>query len=179
MPYGRPRTKGETFFFTVATRDRVPVLCSQSSILSMREALRNVGRNHPFALNAFVLLPDHLHCIWTLPPGDPDFAVRWAEIKNHVRMACSRASGTAPGLPEQEGINELWNPGLGEHRIIEDSDFISHVEYIHYDPVKHGLVSRPLSWPHSTFLRYVQRGLYQPDWGSRGDVWFDPAVVSE
>jgi putative transposase len=172
VQYGRPHTKGDTFFFTVSTLNRLPFLCTATGVQSMREALRTVGRSHPFSLNAFVLLPDHLHCLWTLPGGDSDFTVRWAEIKGHF----SRTLGSSAG---QEYPEELWSPGLGERRILDDRDFVRHVEYIHYNPVKHGLVAEPRAWPHSTFLRYVERGLYLPDWGSPEEPLLDGATGSE
>jgi putative transposase len=179
MQYGRPRTKGETFFFTIATRNRAFFLCERSSVLSMRDALRTVSSHHPFSLNAFVLLPDHLHCIWTLPTDDRDFADRWSEIKSQFSKGIGISPGAPVSSPEREGPDELWRPGLGEHQILDDRDFISHVEYIHYNPVKHGLVSQPRAWPHSTFLRYVERGLYLPEWGSPGEVLFDSGIESE
>ena len=177
MQYGRPRTQGETFFFTIVTRNRAPFLCKPSSVLSMRNAIRTVSRHQPFSLNAFVLLPDHLHCIWTLPLGDPDINGRWSEIKNEFSRGIQ--ASLPPAVPGRDDPDSLWRPGLGEHRILDDRDFVGHVEYIHFNPVKHGLVSLPRAWPHSTFLRYVERGLYLPDWGSPGEVLLDSGINSE
>jgi putative transposase len=177
MQYGKPRTQDETFFFTIATRNRAPFLCKQSSVLSMRDAIRTVSRHRPFSLHAFVLLPDHLHCIWTLPLNDPDVTGRWNEIKNEFSRGIH--TSPAPAVPDREDPDSLWRPGLNEHRILDDRDFVSHVEYIHFNPVKHGLVSLPRTWPHSTFLRYVERGLYLPDWGSAGEDLLDSGIGSE
>ncbi len=177
MLYRRPRSKGETFFFTLATRDRRPVLCERSSILSMREALRTVGSRRPFSLNAFVLLPDHLHCIWTMPENDSDYRIRWSEILSG--FACCRPKHGRRKSPGARNAVDFWQTGFGEHHIADDLDFVNHVEYIHYDPVKHGLVERPASWPHSTFHRYVERGLYLPDWGSSKEIILPAGIGCE
>ncbi len=114
-----------------------------------------------------MLLPDHLHCIWTLPPNDADFGVRWAMIKRFVTKQCSAE------LKRDEWMNQsklkrkestLWQRRFWEHQIRDERDYERHMDYLHYNPVKHGLVAKVTDWPHSTFHRYVRQGVYKEDW---------------
>lgn len=127
----------------------------------------------PFTVDAWVLLPDHMHCIWTLPEGDGDYSTRWAEIK---RFVSSAARGTLhdPSLltnaGKSRGESTIWQRRFWEHRIRDQSDFERHVDYIHFNPVKHRYVKTVSEWPHSTFHRYVREGLYPQDWGGSRDA---------
>lgn len=164
MPrYIRSPLQGACYFFTVNLADRKAdsLTCH---IHHLREAFRDVRSRHPFTIPAAVVLPDHLHCLWQLPPGDSDFAVRWGSIK----AAFSR------GLPATEprnlsrskrGERGIWQRRFWEHRIRDDEDYRRHVEYIHFNPVKHGYVLRAMDWPYSSFRRFVKAGLYSEDWG--------------
>lgn len=119
-----------------------------------------------------MLLPDHLHCIWTLPQGDADFSVRWSMIKRLVSQACADEFGvdnlsTSRMQRKESGI---WQRRFWEHQIRDDNDFALHVDYIHWNPVKHGLVTCAMDWPHSTFHRYVAQEILPPDWGIGADV---------
>jgi len=129
----------------------------------LRKAFREVRRSHPFEIDAIVVLPDHLHSVWTLPPDDADFALRWRQIKS----AFSR------GLPAGEHISEsradkaergIWQRRYWEHTLHDEADFARHVDYIHFNPVKHRHVSRVKDWPHSSFHRMVRLGIYPLDW---------------
>lgn len=168
MPnYRRANIAGGTYFFTVNTFRRLPVLTEAPLREALREAIRLTRITHPFDIDAWVLLPDHLHCIWTLPEGDADFSIRWAKIKSHVSKECGAAFG-ARDLSASRGKRReagLWQRRFWEHQIRDDADFARHVDYIHWNPVKHGLVTRAIEWPYSTFHRFVQKGVYPCDWG--------------
>lgn len=120
----------------------------------------------PFQVDAWVLLPDHMHCIWTLPEGDYDYSSRWSQIKHHVSYVCRSEYGarlTRSG--EKRGEAAIWQRRFWEHRIRSDIDMERHVDYIHYNPVRHGHVAQAAAWPYSTFLRHVREGVYPMDWG--------------
>ena len=158
MQYRRAFAPGAIYFFTVVTARRRPLFGDAAACDLLRQALRQVAEQRPFTVNAMVVLPDHLHCLWTLPPDDVDYPTRWRLTKTWVtqRYGAGRT---------------LWQPRYWEHLIRDDTDYRQHVEYIHYNPVKHGHVSRPSQWPHSSFRRYVKAGLYPEDWGSSEPVW--------
>ncbi|WP_440994997.1 REP-associated tyrosine transposase [Arhodomonas sp. SL1] len=151
MRYRRARTPGGCYFFTVVTHERHPRLADAAIRRNLGDAMRRVQGRHPFRLNAIVLLPDHLHCIWTLPAGDADFSLRWRLIKRHVTR---RGHGA-----------RIWQGRFWEHLIRNEKDLRDHVDYIHYNPVKHDLAPAPKWWPWSSFHGYVRDGLYPPDWG--------------
>lgn len=152
MRYRRAYHAGGCYFFTVVTANRQPVLASPARIGLLRGAMRYVMKRHPFSIDAMVVLPDHLHCIWRLPDTDSDFSMRWRLIKTHF----SRNAGlNAP----------CWQRRFWEHLIRDDDDYAHHVDYIHYNPVKHGYVAQAGQWPHSSFMRYVTAGQYDADWG--------------
>ena len=112
---------------------------------------------HPFHIDAFVLLPDHLHCLWTMPVDDHDFSTRWRLIKSAFTRQCEARYKEAPSknmLAKQE--QAVWQRRFWEHAIRDDRDFKNHLEYIHYNPVKHGLATTPAEWPTSTFHKYVR-----------------------
>lgn len=113
-----------------------------------------VQSTHPFRIDAWVLLPEHLHCIWTLPEGDMNFSKRWGLIKANFSREL-KGQRTTP----------VWQNRFWEHLIRDDRDLQTHLDYIHYNPVKHGLVESPKDWPYSTFHRYVQEGFYPLNWG--------------
>jgi putative transposase len=168
MPdYRRPRNPGGTYFFTVVTYERRPVLTTKLVRSSLRDAINRARTTLPFDIEAWVLLPDHLHCIWTLPPGDGNFAARWAIIKRYVSRECV-AIVDAPLGVSRSRRNELafWQRRFWEHQIRDDDDLARHLDYIHWNPVKHGLVKSVKEWRYSTFHKYVVRGMYPDAWGS-------------
>lgn len=169
MQYRRAFTPGGTFFFTLVTEGRRPILAAAEAVETLRDAFRAVRQSRPFEIDAISVMPDHLHCIWTLPPDDADFATRWRLIKTWFTKHCDPALRTAPS-PARVAKREqaMWQHRYWEHRLRDETDFIRHVEYIHYNPVKHGYAASALEWPHSSFRRYVEAGVYPPDWGRGG-----------
>ena len=160
--YRRNVVSGATYFFTVNLADRRQSLLIDN-IDALRAAFRETRSRHPFAIEAIVVLPDHLHAIWTLPEGDGDFAMRWSLIK-------ARFSRTVPGgepvSESRRGRRErgIWQRRYWEHTIRDENDFVRHVDYIHFNPVKHGYVKNAADWPFSSFHRMVRQGLYPADW---------------
>ncbi|WP_134677194.1 REP-associated tyrosine transposase [Ectopseudomonas khazarica] len=163
MPnYRRARVPGATYFFTVNLHDRGSDLLIREIDL-LRETVRATKARHPFHIDAWVVLPEHMHCLWTLPPGDADFARRWKVIK----FAFSRR------LPSTETLNAsqqnrrergIWQRRYWEHLIRDERDYQHHFDYIHYNPLKHGHVQRLVDWPYSSFHRAVAEGIYPADW---------------
>ncbi|MFA7592414.1 MAG: transposase [Thiohalobacteraceae bacterium] len=165
--YRRNWIAGGTFFFTLVTFERRPWLHEEWARMALRAAITSTRRLHPFEIDAWVLLPDHLHCIWTLPQLDRDYATRWRLIKMLVAKACrehlpERTLSASYRLRQERG---LWQRRYWEHTIRDARDFAAHADYIHYNPVRHGLCATPADWCHSTFHRWVRAGRYPPDWG--------------
>jgi putative transposase len=170
MRYRRAFIPGGSFFFTVVTERRRPLLASAEAVEVLRTAIRSVRTARPFEVKAMVVLPDHLHCIWTLPPGDGDFATRWRLVKTRFTKHCDPGLRPAPDPARTaKGEQALWQQRYWEHALRDENDFARHVEYIHYNPVKHGLVTAPISWPYSSFHRFVEGGICSADWG-QGEV---------
>jgi len=163
MPnFRRNRVPGGTYFFTVNLRDRKSKLLVQKIEL-LREVVKKVRQKQPFHIDAWVVLPNHLHCVWTLPLDDADYPSRWQNIKKTF----SRQIPATEILSEtQTRQNErgIWQRRYWEHTIRDDRDYEKHVDYCHINPLKHGLVTAVNDWPFSTFHRYVQTGIYPPDW---------------
>ncbi len=166
MRYRRAFIPGASFFFTVVTEKRRPFLALDDSVAVLREAFRTVHSKKPFELDAIVILPDHLHCIWTLPPGDADFSTRWRLIKTWFTKHCDPALRNAPTAIQSERQEQtLWQHRYWEHMLRSDEDYRRHLEYIHFNPVKHGNAHSPIDWPYSSFKRYVEAGIYEAGWG--------------
>ena len=163
--YRRNVIAGGTFFFTVTLADRRSSMLIQH-VSALRSAFRVARNDRPFSIDAVVILPDHLHAIMTLPPDDADFSGRWRRIKGHFSSQLIAAGVALRRNPN--GELALWQRRFWEHTIRDDGDFARHVDYIHFNPVKHGYVTRVADWPHSSFHRYVERGLLAEDWG--GDL---------
>lgn len=166
--YRRSLTTGATFFFTVTSYRRRPILAHAEVREALREAIEHVRTTMPFTIDAWVLLPDHLHAIWTLPPDDAAFGKRWGMIKAHVSKNCAHLIDTqivrsASRVSRRE--SDFWQRRFWEHQLRDERDYERHVDYLHYNPVKHGLVSQVAEWPHSTFHQYVKRGVYANAWG--------------
>ena len=168
MPnYRRANVAGGTYFFTVNALRRQLMLTEAPVRTTLRETIRQTRLTHPFEIDAWVLLPDHLHCIWTLPQGDADFSLRWSTIKRFVSKQCGQEYGVKDVSPSRTKRHEsgLWQRRFWDHQIRDDRDFARHVDYIHWNPVKHGLASRAIDWPYLTFTRFVSDGVYPNDWG--------------
>jgi putative transposase len=163
--YRRNFVPGGTYFFTLTLVDR-----SSSALVDNVSALRNAFRaarnERPFQIDAIVILPDHLHALFTLPPADADFSGRWRRIKGHFSSHMLATCAQVARRPN--GELSLWQRRFWEHTIRDDNDFARHVDYIHFNPVRHGLVSRVRDWPYSSFHRYVRQGLLADDWA--GDL---------
>jgi putative transposase len=166
MQYRRAFLPGASYFFTLVTEGRRPILASTAAVDVLRSAFRNVRSTRPFAVDAIVVLPDHLHCIWTLPPGDADFATRWRLIKTRFTKQCDPASRAKanPARRAKHG-QAVWQHRYWEHLLRDETDYTRHVEYIHYNPVRHGHSASAMEWPYSSFRRYVAMGVYPADWG--------------
>jgi putative transposase len=151
--YRRLFAPGGTWFFTVNLEDRASTALTEEIDL-LRAVWRDVMRDHPFRTDAAVILPDHLHAIWTLPPGDSDFPTRWKKIKAGFSRHC-RAVGQPGPSKQRKGEKGIWQRRFWEHMIRDDADLAAHVAYCHWNPVRHGLVARPEDWPHSSVHRRV------------------------
>jgi putative transposase len=166
MQYRRDYTLGATYFFTVVTFRRLPLLGSQEAVAFLREAIRSEKIRRPFEIDAMVILPDHLHAIWTLPPDDADYSIRWRNIKrSFTQQMAVEDRPVVRGSRCRKGEQAVWQRRFWEHRIRNECDFNHHINYIHYNPVKHGLVKRVADWPYSSIHRYIQRGILNADWG--------------
>jgi putative transposase len=162
--YRRPLMPGATWFFTVALAERRGNRLLLDKIDNLRAAIRSVQVDHPFRIDAVVILPEHLHCIWTLPPKDSDFATRWALIKGQFSRSIEKGERVSQSRAKR-GERGLWQRRFWEHLIRDENDFNTHIDYIHWNPLKHGWVQRVADWPHSSFHTYVKRGVYTADWG--------------
>jgi putative transposase len=160
--YRRNYVGGAGYFFTVNLADRRSHLLVEY-IDELRAAFRDVQQRHPFTLDAVVVLPDHLHAIWTLPDGDADFSVRWRLIKSTFSRALPRNEGISRSRIEK-GERGIWQRRFWEHTLRDERDFERHADYIHFNPVKHGHVRCVKDWPHSSFARMVRSGAYPEDW---------------
>lgn len=162
----RRATSGSTFFFTVVAFRRRPILCDPLVVAALRTAIQAVRRRRPFAIDAWVQLPDHLHCIWTLPADDTDFSQRWSEIKRPVSHACRHSYDDVVLSPsmKRQGVASIWQRRFWEHRVRNDEDFRLHLDYIHINPVRHGLVEHASLWKFSSFSKCVREGWYAQDW---------------
>ncbi len=169
MPqYIRAFVPGGTFFFTVTLLERRRKLLTEH-IDALRAVFKAARQRRPFTIEAIVILPDHLHCIWTLPPGDADFSTRWHDIK--ARFATQIPGGERLSARRfQKGERGIWQRRFWEHVIRDERDYERHVDYIHYNPVKHSHVTRVVDWPYSSFHRYVRSGIYTLEWGADDDV---------
>jgi putative transposase len=166
MPqYRRARIEGSIFFFTVVLADRSSNLLVDQ-IDRMRRAYRMVQERRPFETIAICVLPDHIHSLWALPEGDSDFSTRWGLIKSGFSRGLDPRSRSESKIVKRE--KGIWQRRYWEHAIRDDADLERHADYVHFNPVKHGYVKRVVDWPHSSFHRYVDRGLLDPDWG--GDM---------
>lgn len=170
MPnYRRAWHRGGTYFFTVNLLQRHGNDLLVRHIDELRAAVRLTRQKHPFDIHAWVVLPNHLHCVIGLPPGDTDFATRWRLIK----LLFSRSIPATEWRNEarhRRGERGIWQRRYWEHLIRDEADFAAHMDYVHINPVKHGLVAAVKDWPYSTFHRLVADGVYVGDWAGGGEV---------
>ena len=166
--YRRNFVPGGSFFFTVNLAERRLRLLTEH-IDQLRTAFRVVRMSHPFKIEAMVVLPDHIHAIWSLPEGDKDFATRWRLIKSAFSRALPKGERISKSR-RSKGERGIWQRRFWEHMIRDENDFQRHVDYIHINPVKHGHAQAVRDWPHSSFRAYVRRGVYPADWAGGEDI---------
>lgn len=166
--YRRLIVPGGTYLFTQVSYQRRPWLCKKLARQTLRQAIKKVQAKYPFSIDAFVLLPNHFHCLWTLPNGYQDYSLRMRLIKTYV----TKHYGKQLNLPlsisdsrQKRQESNLWQRRFWEHLIRDEQDFNNHLDYIHYNPVKHGFCNAAKEWQYSSFHRYVAQGVYSPDWG--------------
>jgi putative transposase len=162
--YRRLYIEGATYFFTLVTHERKPILCEEASITRLKQSFEYVKEKHPFTMLALVILPDHLHCIWQLPDSDHDFSKRWSLFKHYYSSGFPEVSST------QKREKMIWQRRFWEHCIQDEYDFENHMNYIYYNPVKHGYVEKVSDWRYSTFKKSVALGLYPANWGNSVDI---------
>ena len=176
--YRRFYTPGATWFFTVNLAKRQGNRLLIEKIDLLRTAFRHVKTTRPFDIVAVVIMPDHLHCIWKLPEDDADFSTRWNQIKGYFSRHVHREEhiSASRGKRRERG---LWQRRYWAHLITDQDDFNNHMDYIHWNPVKHGLVENVADWPYSSFHRLVAQGIYPQDWGHSGQFALDAGEYRE
>ena len=162
MQYRRKYVKGGTFFFTVNLLDRNKSLLVEHIDL-LRESIRFVKSQRPFYIDAWVVLPDHLHAVLTLPDDDVDYSSRWREIKKRFSKSLPKTEFLTQ-TRKRKNERGIWQRRFWEHTIRDDNDYWHHVNYVHFNPLKHGLVSQVADWPYSSFHRAVKQGIYANNW---------------
>jgi len=175
--YRRYYVAGGTFFFTVKTARNVPLFRHDANARLLGSVLREMKQRWPVEVLAMVLMPDHLHTIWTLPADDADYPKRWGWVKKEFTKQYLAQGGREQACSESKERNRrrgVWQRRYWEHMIRDEADLEAHFDYIHWNPVKHRYVQRVADWPYSTFHRWVRGGHYPADWGTGGSM---PALV--
>jgi putative transposase len=174
MPnYRRNFVPGGTYFFTVVTHERRPLFLHAQARRLLHSAIQTVQAKRSFVIVAMVLLPEHLHCVWTMPDEDANYSTRWRQIKEAFTRSFLQAGGEEGVVSEsRRSHNEraVWQRRFWEHTCRDQDDLNRCIDYVHWNPVKHGLVMRLIDYPWSSFHRFVAQGIYPPDWGS-ADPW--------
>lgn len=161
---------GAMWFFTLAAARRRPLLTDPRVISAFGTAMREVRQILPFSMPAWVILPDHVHVVWTLPEGDTDYPQRWSIIQRRTSQLAglpSMARACSMVVRRESG---LWQRRYREHLIRDADDLHRHVDYIHFNPVRHGHASAPSAWPYSSFARHVHAGTYESDQRATGNI---------
>ncbi|MFM2006910.1 MAG: hypothetical protein RLZZ09_2565 [Pseudomonadota bacterium] len=161
--YQRLRIDGACYFFTVNLAEREGNILLIQHIEPLREAFRRTRQDHPFEIDAIVILPEHLNCIWQLPPDDSDYSTRWRLIKARFSMAIPKTERISKSRI-RKSESGIWQRRYWEHAIRDQRDYQNHVDYIHYNPVKHGHAKAARDWPYSSFHLWLKRGYYHADW---------------
>ena len=168
MHYRRVRIEGATYFFTVVTHDREKLFVNPATVKLLNDAIAKVRDRHPFEIEAQVVLPDHLHVLWTMPEGDAAYATRWRLIKETFTRSYLKTAKmpVRTEAARNRGEQPIWQRRFWEHTIRDETDFKTHLDYIHVNPVRHGLVKSAGEWSHSTLSKWVELGVYEPGWGT-------------
>ena len=170
MPdYRRAWHPGGTYFFTINLLQRGGNDLLVRHIDELRAAIRVVRAAHPFTIHAWVVLPDHIHCVISLPEGDADFALRVRRIKGEFSKSLPLSEWRST-VRQRRGERGVWQRRYWEHLIRDEADFAAHMDYVHINPVKHGLAAEVKDWPYSTFHRLVEQGMYPLDWAGGTDA---------
>ena len=165
MPnYRRHRQPGGTYFFTANLLERQSHLLV-THIDLLRQSVKTALSRRPFHIDAWVVLPDHMHCLWTLPANDEDYSTRWKIIKTEFSKALPPTEFLSD-VRHKKGERGIWQRRFWEHTIRDENDYAAHMDYVYINPLKHGLVQQVVDWPYSSFHRDVQRGIYPADWAS-------------
>ncbi|XDZ50082.1 transposase [Neisseriaceae bacterium CLB008] len=165
--YRRSLIHGGTYFFTVVLADRRSTLLVDE-ILHFKRVYKQVASRYPFVTEAICVLPDHLHAIWRMPADDANYALRWGQIKSLFSRAYPHTARSASKIRKRE--KGIWQRRYWEHQIRDEKDLQRHIDYIHHNPVKHGLVVQVRDWPYSSFHRYVREGFLPLNWGDHDDL---------
>jgi putative transposase len=178
MNYRRLRIPGGTYFFTLVTFNRNHILTNPQYIDTLRESFKLAMRSYPFTIDAHVILPDHIHMIWTLPQGDDNYPLRWSIIKNSFSRHMNKSLKSCEPLNKgAKGEAGFWQRRYWEHVIRDDTDLSNHIDYIHFNPVKHGYVLNPEDWELSSFKKYCDKGYYVGNWSPSQKIqeakWFE------
>jgi putative transposase len=180
--YRRLKVEAGYYFFTVVTHDRRAFLCDLNARLCLKDAWGSVRRSRPFDVVAVCLLPEHLHCVWKLPDGDDDFSLRWALIKKHFTREYLNMGGVETLQSDSRVCKRergIWQRRFWEHRIRDESDLQRHIDYVHYNPVKHGLVKAVEDWPYSSYHRYMASGRYAKEYFTGLQKEYDEVFAGE
>jgi putative transposase len=160
------------WFFTVNLVERQNNGLLIDNIDLLRQSFRTVKKIHPFSLDAIVVLPEHLHCIWSLPEGDSDYSTRWNLIKGNFSRSINKGEKISISRINRRERG-IWQRRFWEHMIRDEADYINHLDYIHWNPVKHGHVKKVVDWPYSSFHKYVENDKYPVNWGHNGKFELD------
>lgn len=167
MQYRRDYTHGASYFFTLVTFHRKPLFDQAERVADLRKAFSEEMARRPFFIDAIVIMPDHIHAIWTLPLNDADYSIRWRNIKRTFTLAIPQDQRPkVMGSRQRKQEQAIWQRRFWEHRLRDEKDFNRHVDYIHYNPVKHGNVALPVDWKFSSIHRYIRNEIISPDWGN-------------
>jgi putative transposase len=168
MRYKRLKVEGASYFYTVVTHERRKIFTDPDAVILFNAAIAHIQARHPFELEAQVVLPDHIHALWQLPNNDADYSIRWRRIKETFTKSYVKVYKAADAnlSRRRRGEQAIWQRRFWEHLIRDNVDFGNHLDYIHLNPVQHGLVSSPSDWPHSTIHEWTARGVYESNWGS-------------
>ncbi len=179
IQFRRANIAGGTYFLTVVTYRRQKILTLPNNIVLLRKAFKKVHKKHPFKIDAFVLLPDHFHCIISLPVDNVDYSTRIRLIKSAFSRDCEHNLLPVNSSRQKKKEKAIWQRRFWEHCIKDTNDLNTHIDYIHYNPVKHGLVKSPKNWKYSSFRLYVRKGLLKKDWGATQPILLNKNIGNE